>query len=203
MRLFVLIIIILVLGTSGYFIIYHPNQILTPNTSTSPTVSLPASVHTYRSSQYGFQFSYPNDFSSVTPTVSFLKEPIVQFQANASKYPKTNLGDYSFSVSIGTDTANCTWGVDGGPNAGNPLRDKININGALFYKDIVTGAGAGNFYDSHIYRIIQGSRCFEIAMTIHTSNIDNYPAELGIKAVNTDPIWAELNQVLNTFKFTK
>lgn len=203
MKIFIFIIIILAIGAAGYFIIYHPNQILAPSTSSSPVVSLQTNVRTYRNSQYNFQFGYPDDFYSITPTIYFLKEPIVQFQASGDKYPKTNLGDYGFSISTGSDIPTCTWGVEGGPNAGNPLRNKIDINGALFYKDSAIGAAAGNFYDSRIYRIIQGLRCFEITMTIHTSNIGNYSTELGIKEVNTDPIWAELNQILNTFKFTK
>lgn len=204
MRKFIFILFILILGTAGYFIVYKPNQLL-PSllVANSPSVSLNPLTKTYSNSRYSFQFSYPNTFLSSPTTVHFLKTPIIQFSFKAGNYPKTNLVNYDFAVSTDSNVSNCNWGIEGGANAGNPLRNKLSVNGILFFRDSIASVGPINFYESRIYRTVHDLQCFEVVMTIHATNIGDYPVEYKIKEVDKNAVWIELEQILNSFKFTK
>ncbi len=163
-----------------------------------------ASLKEYTSIQYGFTLKYPANFAVSTPEFGFLKTLIVKFTAQADKYPKTNLIDYSLSVNTDSNISDCFKGVDGNsPNSGRTLTEKVDVNGQTFYKDRTMDAAAGNLYESRIYRTIHGTSCFEVLETIHTGNIGNYPQEAGIREVNKDPVWAELEKIFSTFNFVK
>jgi hypothetical protein len=48
------------------------------------------------------------------------------------------------------------------------------INGVQFKTGHTVDVGAGNIYDSQVYRTIFDGRCFETIETVHTGNIANY-----------------------------
>jgi hypothetical protein len=88
------------------------------------------------------------------------------------------------------------------PDGGNGFKDTVTINGVKFYWTNGTGAGAGNLYDSKIYRNFTSPNCLEFSVTIYTSNIGNYPPGT-VTEVDKAPIWKKLDDILKTVKFTK
>src|SRR5262245_2731296 len=71
----------------------------TPPPPPPPPTSQQPNTQTYTNATYGFQFTYPNSLSFVTPNYSSLQDKIVQIKIPADQYPKTNLVDAAFSVS--------------------------------------------------------------------------------------------------------
>ena len=83
------------------------------------------------------------------------------------------------------------------------LAFEICINSTTFYKTNGTGVGAGNIYNSIIYRaFVGGQTCIELNETIHTGNIANYP-EGTVTEVNQAPIWTVLDQITQSFSLSK
>jgi hypothetical protein len=87
------------------------------------------------------------------------------------------------------------------PNDSKPLTQTQTINGQVFYVGTNSGVGAGNIYSSTIYRALRQTLCVEVSLTVHTGNIGNYPQGSVTEVDQTKPL-ADLQQILNTFKFT-
>ena len=181
------------------------NQQPTSQTPTPPPtpVSTTPTTQTYTNGTYGFKFDYPTSMLFVTPTYANLEDKIVQVQIPQSTYPKTNFGDAALSVSsqFAKDLASCL--KLSPPEGSDGFKTKATINGVNFYMTNSNGAGAGNFYEGKVYRTIKaaGGACIEVAETIHTGNIDNYPTGTVVEVDHTD-VQAKLDTVLNSFKFT-
>jgi len=173
------------------------------NSGLDQTQTQNSNLQTYTNSTYGFEFSYPTTMKFVTPTYANLQDKVVQVQIGQDQYPQTNFGDAAVSVSsqFASSLANCL--KLSPPENGDGFKTKVTINGVDFYMTKSTGVGAGNIYDSNIYRTVKstGGACIEINETIHTSNIANYPQGT-VTEVNKDDVQAKLDQVLQSFKFT-
>jgi hypothetical protein len=172
----------------------------TPVASSSPITTTPASgLQLYKNKNYNFEFNYPSNFSFETATYGGLSEQIVQLAPDTNNYPKTNYVDSAITVSVGfaKDAAACLIN----PNDNKPLTQTQTINGQVFYVGNTTGAGAGNFYSSTIYRVLRQTWCTEISLTVHTGNIGNYPEGTVTEVDQTKPM-ADLQEILSTFKFT-
>ncbi len=158
---------------------------------------------TYTNSSYNFSFDYGNDFTFVTPAYGSLKNQIVQVQMSNANYPKTNFDDADFTVSqdYAANQAACLkFQANSGSASG--FNNQQTINGVNFYSEKGGDAAAGNLYNSMIYRTYRGTDCIELDETIHTGNIGNYPTGT-VTEINQAPIQAELDSILNSFKFTK
>jgi hypothetical protein len=162
----------------------------------------PTPQSTYSNSQYNFSFSYPNSFVQVTATYGNLSNQIIQAQLGRTDYPKTNFGDADFNVSqeAAANLAACLkFQYPAAPTPATPPQKEIN--GTNYYLLKGDDAGAGNFYNSTIYRTFINGNCFELNQTIHTSDIGNYTPGT-VTQVDTVPIQAMLDGILNSFKFT-
>jgi hypothetical protein len=157
---------------------------------------------TYRYEPYGFEFQYSSDLNFTQPTYANLDEKIVELKLPASAYPGTNFADAAFSVSAQSMASeNMCRTNENFANIAAFVR-VADINGAVVYRAEASDAAAGNRYESRVFRTYRDSRCFELLETIHTGNIGNYP-EGSVKEVDRSPIWAKLDMMLNSFKFTK
>jgi hypothetical protein len=81
------------------------------------------------------------------------------------------------------------------------LTQSETVNGIPFAKAEFSGAAAGNLYETKLYRSFRNSTCYEISLTLHTTNIGNYPPGAVIEVEKTQA-WKKLDDVLQTFKFT-
>ena len=159
-------------------------------------------TQTFSNATYGFSFTYPIALQTTTPAYSLLEDKIVQLQIPQSAYPNTNFGDAAFSVSAqyAAGLGDCL--KLNAPENSDGFKTKVTINDVDFYMTNSNGAGAGNLYQSKVYRTVKstGGACIELMETIHTSNIGNYPPNT-VTEVNTAPIQEQLDSILNSFKF--
>ena len=140
----------------------------------------------------------------VTPTYGNLKDEVVQVQIPKKAYTGTNFDDAAISVSTQSakslnDCLSLT-----PPEGSDGFKTKITINGVSFYMTNSNGAGAGNFYESKVYRTAKsaGGTCIEISETIHTSNIGNYTPGT-VTEVNQSDVQAKLDPIVQSFKFKR
>ncbi|HEX5429476.1 MAG TPA: hypothetical protein VFX17_00125 [Patescibacteria group bacterium] len=174
----------------------NPNQ--TGNTQNPPA----SNTQTYSNSTYGFSFDYPNSMQFVTPTYPNLDDKVVQIQIGQDQYPGTNFGDAAFGVStqFAKSLSDCLALTP--PEGGDGFKTAVTINGTQFNMTKSNGAGAGNIYESNVYRTLHNNNCIEIDETIHTSNIGNYPAG-SVTEVDSADVQAKLDDVLNSFQFSE
>jgi hypothetical protein len=171
-------------------------------TNQAPTTT-DSQTQTYKNSTYGFEFNYPEDAFFKTSNYGLLQDKVVELGISQNDYANTNFGDAAFSVSASyaKSLENCL--AMNAPESGDDFKIEKQINGISFHMTKSTGAGAGNIYDSTIYRTLVGNQtCIELNETIHTSNIGNYPAGT-ITEVNKAEVQSNLDRILNTFKFSK
>jgi len=178
---------------------FSPDQPTSGNQNSSPAPA--AAVSTYRNATYNFEFQYSAEFSFTDAIYANLQQKIVQVNLAQSEYPKTNFGDAALSFSIQpVSSLQACLSANLSENAAG-FKETRSINGVTFYLGQGNGAAAGNFYDSRIFRTFRSGSCFEIAETLHTSNIGNYEPGT-VTEVDPKPIWERLDKILASFKFT-
>lgn len=77
----------------------------------------------------------------------------------------------------------------------------VIIDGHSFKKFIWNSAGAGNFYDTVSYKGIVDGDCYAIEYTIHSTNIENYSPDQGIKEFSKAKIQDEIGKIIKSLKF--
>lgn len=156
---------------------------------------------------FSYKLRYPRDFDVLqgdSASGGLIGNPAVQlaFPEDAFQTPRTNYGGAYLTISIGTDKPsldNCYKRPSRMKLLGAKakLSDTQVINGRIFYTDTFKDFAAGSIFDSRIYRILVDGRCFEVAQTIHTGNISNYPAGTATK-FDQSKAMNILNQMLGT-----
>ena len=185
----------------------QPAQVINYPTPTPTPVVTPTPVtndwQTYNYLPNNFTFNYPKDFGFTQVSTVFLSERIVQLEPLENKYPNTNYVGSSFAIGTGfaKTAAECLVSQSNGKSLMSNA--PVVVNGLGFYKDQSNGVGAGNIYNSTIYRAWQNSLCVEMVLTIHTGNIANYPTESKVAEVDQTKPMAVLEQIMQTVKFTK
>ncbi len=113
--------------------------------------------------------------------------------------PSTNFRSALLTVGSSTDKkaiAECLI-----PTNGERAKGTETINNTIFTRITLTDAGAGNYYDTTSYRAIHDGVCYAVEYTIHTTNINNYSPEQGIKEFNTARIKDTLEGIVHSFTF--
>jgi hypothetical protein len=132
---------------------------------------------------YSYSFSYPRDFDLRTqePAGGFLSAGTSQVSVatpwDAFQSPKSNFGEAYMTVSVASGTAalaDC-YNMPQGARGNAAATSTVTVNGRQFVSSATTGVGAGQIYDSRIYRTIFNNFCFEAALTVHTGNIGMSP----------------------------
>lgn len=177
----------------------------TPSFSTSPTAKI------YTDSTHGFTFQYPTTARLVTDpkemsSLSYIPlcDPdhtyaCVWFSPNL--FPKSNFQGAGFTVNFAEATqATCQESQDT-----QEPGEISTINGISFLKYNISGAAAGNQVEAYEYRVFHGNTCFVVATQVHTTTYGNYPEGSITRFTdqNRAQIFATLNQILSTFRFTK
>jgi hypothetical protein len=168
-------------------------------TSTSTTTNTPAGMQHYVHSNYNFYFDYPKSFVFNTSQIHFLDEALVGLGMPRDSYPNTNFSEGLVSVSANLNSTDAQCFTN--PETKKPLTNVEIINRVRWYTDVIGGVGAGNIYNTHIYRTMNDGSCFEVAETVHTGNIGNYPE--GISPVKEEDVFTQLHSVIQTFGFNQ
>ncbi|MEK7586145.1 MAG: hypothetical protein AAB477_02880 [Patescibacteria group bacterium] len=119
--------------------------------------------------------------------------------------PQTNFIGANFIIGRSTDpaiikTCTNTIGIINEENKGGEV-DKVMVNGYPFIKFTTSDAGAGNFYETTSYRGLLDGDCYALEYTIHSTNVENYSPEQGIKAFDELKIQNELEKIVKSFRF--
>lgn len=120
---------------------------------------------TYTDPQNRFSVQYPADFSAVDN--SFFVSPELSDGTNLSK-------DSKISVLI-APTSSCEAMDFFGENDQAVLTTSQKTVGGRTYNVAVFGdAGAGNYYETHLYAFKENDKCLGAELFIHSTNILNY-----------------------------
>jgi hypothetical protein len=151
-------------------------------TSTTPTVTpgIIAGVTSvqYQNSQLEFSIWYPE--TAASSQVNFdgflpvTQTPVVSFVLPSSMFQGTNLGEAGVYIGATTTPAIVSACTQVLPDSGESATTTETINGSAFTVFTASDAGAGNFYESKIYRTVQNGACLEIVELLHSGNIGNY-----------------------------
>jgi len=146
--------------------------------------------------------TYPDTFAPAIPVVgNYKSDPDLTLHfIDTEIYDKTNLGEVYLFVSSASDAqivASCT---DPNQNGGGPEQLVGNevVNAFTFVYSTSEGAGAGNYYEQEIYRMLKKDVCYEVIYFIHYTNIGNYPPG-AVTEFDRNAILQRLDSVFSTF----
>lgn len=155
-----------------------------------------------------FQFTYRPDRPISTSTAISWRNNTdstgamrAQIAIPSTVQPQTNFRGATFTVGTSTDPSeitNCTTAQNGETSKGETMIANVPFNTFT-----LSDAGAGNFYDTTSYRTVRNNTCYSIEYTIHSTNLANYDPTQDIRAFDSMPIIAELESMVQSFKFTK
>ncbi len=156
----------------------------------------------------GFSVKYPRDFEAVhgeEANGNFVGRPSVKlsFPRDAYATPKTNFGEAYMTISV-DDAKDAVRSCYNNPDAAAPektLQNVVTVAGIGFHRAEVRDAAAGNRYDSRVYRVLRGSRCYEAVLTVHTGAIGNYDPGT-VAEFDKEKAFSLLQKMLTTFQFT-
>ncbi len=165
--------------------------------------------HSYTNSDYGFSLKYPdnltlfssgldaqNDHSSYIPICTHTTRVCLLY--NGKEYEGTNFEAAAFTVNVRREAR--TKPACDQLDAGADPAKKIVINGTSFTYRQLGGAALSHDISSRAYRTFRDGVCFELALSIASTNIGVYDAGT-IGDFNPAKLDRALDQVLHTFRF--
>ncbi len=191
-------------SSQDYFVTLTPNGVV-PQFVMRVAINPPGKdvqYFQYNNSATGLALTYPNTFAPAIPVVGNYKtipELTLHF-IDTETYNKTNLSEVYLFISSTSDSqavSTCTE-----PNQGGGVPEQIIgnevVNGFTFVHSTSDGAGAGNFYEQEIYRMVNKNVCYEVIYYIHSTNIGNYPSGT-VTEFDRDVLTQKLYSVFSTF----
>jgi hypothetical protein len=156
----------------------------------------------YNNPAIGLSLTYPDTFAPAIPIVGNYKtDPELALHLiDTEAYDKTNLSEAYLFVSSTSDSqivATCT---EPNQNGGGPeqiVGDEV-INGFTFVHSTSDGAGAGNYYQQEIYRMVNKNVCYELIYFIHFTNIGNYTPGT-VTEFDRDALIQKFDSIFSTF----
>lgn len=156
----------------------------------------------------GYSLKYPRDFDTFSgeqANGNFVGKPSVKlsFPRDAYASPKTNYGEAYMTVSVddAKDAVKTCYDNPDTSSAEKTLQNVVTIAGIGFHRAEVHEAAAGNRYDSRVFRVLRGSRCYEAVLTVHTGAIGNYDPGT-VAEFDKEKAYSILQKMLATFQFT-
>ena len=160
-------------------------------------------ISTFTDAGKTFSFSYPKTTTLSGGDIGYTQSwsnnqttlglVLAKVEIPRESQPKTNFSGATLSVGTSSDVTavkDCT-------TTGTPVR----INGTDFIKSSSSDAGAGNFYETTMYRTLRNNQCYSLEYTIHTTNIGNYSPDQGIVEYDKSSVTKTLESVVQSFRF--
>ena len=156
----------------------------------------------YTNPATGVSLTYPDTFAPAIPVVGNYKTPpeLTLHFIDSKTYDKTNLSEVYLFFSSTSDpqtVATCTKPNQSGGGPEQIVGNEV-INGFTFVHSTSEGAGAGNYYQQEIYRMVNKKVCYEAIYFIHSTNIGNYPPGV-VTEFDRNALMQELYGVFSTF----
>jgi hypothetical protein len=171
----------------------------------SPAIAADSPTKTYKD-RHGFSLRVPLSASVEPDTqengqLDLIADAAVVVSIDPNDFKGTNLGNASVSVGVSKDpdiVAACGAGqaAQGEKPAGN-----ATLGGIKFTRFTFEDAGAGNRYNSTIYRATSGGNCYELVEFLHWAAMDNFSPG-AIKEFDRAKIEAELHTIVSSFALT-
>jgi hypothetical protein len=168
----------------------------------------------YSNEPFGFLFKYPMDLT-LEEFGSLLSKDwrgymngaygakILELTVPKAIEPMSNFSGAKFTIGASDDpaaVANCL--EYNQESFGLKSSTSETIKGTTYKVFRGSDAGAGNIYDTTSFHTIKGGRCIVAEYTIHSTNIDNYPVERGVRTFDETRIILLLERVMHTLEFT-
>jgi|WetSurMetagenome_2_1015567.scaffolds.fasta_scaffold61927_2 membrane-bound inhibitor of C-type lysozyme len=166
-------------------------------------------ISTFTDQEKTFSFSHPSRFVlsggelGYTPNWSYNASSsgliLAVVDIPRSFLPGTNFGEAKFSVGTSADpdaVKNCLKASYGDFGTTTIL----TIGDRQFTKITYTDVGAGNYYDIASYRTVYNGQCYVAETLIHSSNIENYSPDQGIKPFDRLKVSLILDGMVRSFK---
>lgn len=124
----------------------------------------------------GTSFSFPSHFTTGTNLVEakILVGPVLPSYAGDTCLPENSLSTPPEPVTVGSST---------------------------YYKSVGAGAAAGNRFDTVTYAFRKFDRCYNISLFLHSTVLENYPANLRPKAFDQQRVINLFGEILATFSY--
>jgi hypothetical protein len=215
---FLLIVILVLIGASGYLFIQN-NMLQSQlsrasvsrstkpimHTAVSPSPAGPLTAwQTFTDPNLLFSLRYPPAYRPLTET-ELIEDPPNTLLAleSAATYPGTVLATRNqFILHKKPDLHNAASCYTGGRD-NTILTMKKMINGETFYySDIYGGAAAGTHDATEGYRVFHNGVCYELDLRHFESSDWNNPGDVKLAESEKSVGFEELRQILSTFKFT-
>lgn len=148
-------------------------------TSAPATDDLP---NVYHDGHNGYTIRYADDWTIDSAYIYRLRGPNevapagVKFRIPAAMATGTNLSSFDTGISVETaSTTNEASVCSANDFAGQTVTaTTTTINGVEYSRAETGGAGAGNFYEEHIFALPYSRPCTAVRYFIHSTNIANY-----------------------------
>jgi len=211
-KIIILAILILLVIFSGWLAFYYYHKTVA-ETGISQVPPAPGKNDwlSYNDARYGFTIQYPPNFEfnlgGLFPSQwvyfdSFPGEKILSLTISRADYASTTLAQANINIAVSRDSRAVVGCLK--PQSGLNESQKADqvIKGITFKQFTSAGAGAGNYYETISFRTIRDNDlCYALEITIHSTNLANYPPEFGIKEFDRQKVITELMKILQTFKF--
>lgn len=182
---FGVVALIIIVALIGWFYWQHASSPLSATpTNGAATTTQPSTIisgvpdETYVDSKLSFSITHPTtattspvDYSGYLPLT---QTPLASFALPRSMFAGTNLDEAGVYIGASSSPEAITSCDSALPSSGETSLGTETINGADFAVFASSDAGAGNFYDSKIYRRIENGWCVEVIELLHSTNIANY-----------------------------
>lgn len=165
------------------------------------------------SNNTGFSIAYPIDFATqdnnaATASTDWRMNSnnttgVEYFTLTIPKSfePQTNLADVTLTVGASKDASAVADCLSPDPSGEGTALSKATINGIQFNVFQSNDAGAGNIYQTTSYRTVHAGECYAIEYTIHSSQLENYPASYNLQPFSQSKIDSLMQNIIGTFKF--
>ncbi|KND49316.1 MAG: hypothetical protein AB203_02875 [Parcubacteria bacterium C7867-008] len=160
-------------------------------------------MKTFIDSGKTFEFMYPGTFTLTGAGVGYTTDWMNQSTDNGLILARVTIPK-SFQSNTNFSEARFTVGTSADPKAVKQCSTEgvpATIHGVTFKKISTADAGAGNFYETTSYRTIRNNQCYVVEYTIHSTNIGNYPPELGITEFDKATVQSALEAMVQSFAF--
>jgi len=156
----------------------------------------------YQNPATGLSITYADTFAPAIPVqANYKTEPELSLQyIDTQAYDNTNLSEVYFLLSSTSDTQVVKTCTEPNQKGGSPevVVGTEGINGYTFVHSSAEGAGAGNYYQQEIYRMVNDNVCYEVIYFIHSTNVLNYEPGT-VTEFDRNAVLQQLYGVFSTF----
>lgn len=214
-------LLIIVASTAGYFFyqsnlaaVGAPADIVATSTSIA-TSSVPtqddfSTLRTYTNTAGEFTFNYPRVMTVSEPTATSTESwnieatstgtHFVSVYLEREAFPQTNFSEGRFLVGR-SKTASALKACLKVPEYVSSSTTTLSLNGRTFTAYNYMDAAAGSRYDTHVYSTVYDGYCYSISYVIHSTVLENYPPEAGIRQFDQSKVSALFEGIVQSFKF--